>query len=261
MTINPNGRILWEGVSPYDGTPIVCIVTGLSQGSANTKTGAMFQTWILPRNVKPNEAFKDGRGRSVCGDCPHAGYNQATCYVKFFHAPLSVWNAYHRGSYAPIGQDWHLFTGHAVRFGSAGDPAMVPADIWQRILEFCDSHTGYSHQWRQPWAQGLKGICQASCDGFADYLAASEGWVEVASSWLPKVRPHPKGWHTVPPALRRARKQPARPAPCAMAQAQTCSSMRMVPAPLRSQPDPCPHRQTLPSLDHASLQHQPHRRI
>ncbi len=177
MSINPNGRILWEGISPYDGSPIVCIVTGLSQGSANTKTGTMLQTWILPRDVKPNEAFKDGRGRSVCGDCRHAGYNQATCYVKFFHAPLSVWNAYHRGSYAPIGQDWHLFTGHAVRFGSAGDPAMVPADIWARILEFCDSHTGYSHQWRQPWAQGLRGICQASCDGFADYLAASKaGW-------------------------------------------------------------------------------------
>ena len=70
MTINPNGRILWEGISPYDGTPIVCIVTGLSQGSANGKTGEMFQTWILPRDVKPNEAFKDDRGRSVCGDCP-----------------------------------------------------------------------------------------------------------------------------------------------------------------------------------------------
>ena len=47
-------------------------------------------------------------------------------------------------------------------------------EIWQRILEFCDSHTGYTHQWRQPWAQGLRGICQASCDGFADYMAASD---------------------------------------------------------------------------------------
>ena len=177
MTINPNGRVLWEGVSPFDGTPIVCIVTGLSQGSANGKTGTMLQTWILPRDVKPHHGFKDGRGASVCGDCPHAGYNQGSCYVKWFQAPLSVWDAYHRGSYAPIGQDWHLFTGRAVRFGAAGDPAMVPAEIWSRILEFCDSHTGYTHQWRQPWAQGLRGICQASCDGFADYMAASEaGW-------------------------------------------------------------------------------------
>ena len=49
MSINPNGRILWEGVSPFDGQPIVCIVTGLSQGSANGKTGTMLQTWILPQ--------------------------------------------------------------------------------------------------------------------------------------------------------------------------------------------------------------------
>ena len=62
MSINPNGRILWEGVSPYDGTPIVCIVTGLSQGSANGKTGAMFQTWILPRDVKPNEGIQGRPG-------------------------------------------------------------------------------------------------------------------------------------------------------------------------------------------------------
>ena len=177
MTINPNGRILWEGVSPFDGSPIVCIVTGLSQGSANGKTGTMLQTWILP-GISSHTTASRMAGAPVSAATAHTpAITRDPATSSGFRLPCRCGNAYHRGSYEPIGQDWHLFTGRAVRFGAAGDPAMVPAEIWSRILEFCDSHTGYSHQWRQPWAQGLRGICQASCDGFADYLEASEaGW-------------------------------------------------------------------------------------
>jgi hypothetical protein len=177
MATNNNGRILWEGFSPIDGAPIVCIVTGFTDRSANGKTGSMLQTWILRQDVKPNVAFKNGQGRSVCGDCPHAGYNNGTCYVRWYQAPLSVWNCYKRGNYAPIGSDWHLFDGASVRFGAAGDPAMVPGHVWRCILQYAAANTGYTHQWRQPWAQHLKGICQASCDGMADYIdATAHGW-------------------------------------------------------------------------------------
>lgn len=177
MPQNLNGRVLWEGLSPYDGAPIVCIVTGLADRSANGKTGAMLQTWILRQDIPPHHAFKDGSGASVCGDCPHAGYNGNTCYVRWYQAPLAVWNCYRRGGYPAIGSDWSLFSDATVRLGSAGDLAMVPADVWRLILEHCGTHTGYTHQWRQPWAQHLKGICQASCDGLADYLeATANGW-------------------------------------------------------------------------------------
>ena len=177
MATNNNGRILWEGLSPYDQAPIVCIATGFTDRSANGKTGSMLQTWILRQDVKPNEAFKSGQGRSVCGDCPHAGYNNGTCYVRWYQAPLAVWNCYKRGNYAPIGSDWHLFEGASVRFGAAGDPAMVPGHVWRCILQYAAANTGYTHQWRQPWAQHLKGICQASCDGMADYIdATAHGW-------------------------------------------------------------------------------------
>lgn len=175
--LNNNGRILWEGPSPVDGAPIVCIVTGLTERSANGKTGSMLQTWILRQDVPPHHAFINGSGASVCGDCPHAGYNNNTCYVRWYQAPLSVWNCYRRGGYLQIGYSWPIFKDATVRFGAAGDPAMVPADIWRLILEHCANHTGYTHQWRQPWAQDLKGICQASCDGLADYLeATANGW-------------------------------------------------------------------------------------
>ena len=60
--MNTNGRIIAESVSPYDGAPIVLIVTGFDKVSANDKTGSMLQSWILRTDVKPNEAFKDERG-------------------------------------------------------------------------------------------------------------------------------------------------------------------------------------------------------
>jgi hypothetical protein len=177
MATNYNGRILWEGQSNYDGAPIVVIATGFTESSGNDKTGGMIQTWILRQDVKPNEAFKNGLGSSVCGNCPHAGYNKNTCYVLWYQAPLSVWNCYKRGNYPKIGSDWHLFDNVCLRVGSAGDPAMCPGDVWVEPILRAQKHTGYTHQWRQDWAQHLKGLVQASCDGLGDYLeATAHGW-------------------------------------------------------------------------------------
>lgn len=176
---NPNGRIIWEGLSPIDNAPIVLIATGLgSSKSSNPKTGHMVQTWILRQDIKPNEGHKNGSNRSVCGNCPHAGYNNNSCYVKWFQAPLAVWKCYKRGGYKHLSnEDLSLFDGVALRLGSAGDPSMIPLEVWQKLLTNVRSHTGYTHQWREAWGQAYKGICQASCDGMRDYIeASSHGW-------------------------------------------------------------------------------------
>jgi hypothetical protein len=184
---NANGRILWEGLSPVDGAPIVCILTGLTDSSANEKTGRMLQTWILRQDIAPHHAKAAGLDLSICGNCPHRKWRnvgdalepaQDSCYVLAYQAPYAVWNCYLNGSgYAPIGDDWHLLAGAALRMGSYGDPAMVPALVWLKAVGAAATHTGYSHQWRQPFAQGLKGLVQASCDGMADYLeATANGW-------------------------------------------------------------------------------------
>ena len=176
---NPNGRIIWEGLSPFDNEPIVLIATGLgSSKSLNPKTGSMNQTWILRQDIKPNEGHKNGKNGSVCGNCPHAGYNQGSCYVRWFQAPLAVWKCYKRGGYKHLdNKDLDLFNDVALRLGSAGDPAMIPVEQWQKLLSRVRSHTGYTHQWRTEWGQAYKGICQASCDGMRDYIeASSHGW-------------------------------------------------------------------------------------
>ena len=172
---NPNGRILFEGVSPLTGQKIVCIITGLKTSTSNEKTGDMLQTWILLQDHKPNEAHKNGLNRGVCGDCPHAGWNQGSCYVKWFQAPLQVWKSYKAGRYDYFSNsDLKLVKNRALRMGSAGDPTMIPLSVWNPLLSVCKSHTGYSHQYRHDFAIDFKNVLQASCDNFDDYLYASD---------------------------------------------------------------------------------------
>ena len=54
--------------------PIVAILTGLRSPSANRKTGAMAQLWILSADESPVDASQSGADASVCGDCPLRWY-------------------------------------------------------------------------------------------------------------------------------------------------------------------------------------------
>ena len=170
----PNSYILWEGLSPLDGKPLVLIATGFNARSANGKTGDMIQTWVLRQDVHPVEAFIGPEGYSNCGGCTHK--EDGSCYVNWGQAPTAIWRAYRRGSYGLI-PTWEIFNGRMLRIGSAGDPAMVPIYIWEAALAHAKGHTGYTHQWRESFAHPFKGIVQASCDGFEDYLeATAHGW-------------------------------------------------------------------------------------
>lgn len=173
-----SGIVLWTGASPVDGSPLVCIAT---LGSRNRKTGAMAQTWIMRADVAPHVAVATGMDVACCGMCPlrpHMAGHGVRCYVRTSDAPLSVWRAYHRGAYPVAGTDQHarlLAKVHAagVRAGSYGDPAMVPPAVWAAL----PVATGYTHQWRAPWAQAHAAWCMASCDGPGDVAEArAAGW-------------------------------------------------------------------------------------
>ena len=189
MPTNPNGRILYEGPSMLDGAPIVVIATGFAESSANDKTGAMIQTWILRADLPPHHAFKAPEGASVCGDCPHR--LNRTCYVLWYQAPLAVWNCWRTGAgYAPATPA--DFDGRDLRLGSAGDPAAVPRWIWESILPRVRKRTGYTHQWRRGVGAWLRGTVQASCDSLADLTdARGAGWRTFTV--LPLDPPDPAG--------------------------------------------------------------------
>jgi hypothetical protein len=179
-----NGFILYQGPSELDGAPIVCIATGFAKPSANTKTGAEIQTWILRADLNPYAATQNGADASICGACKHRGTiadgrNVArTCYVRItMGGPAAVWRAYRAGSYREA--SWSTIVdqvrGRMLRLGSYGDPAAVPAVIWQDLAAVAAAHTGYTHQWRV--RSDLRALCMASVDSVAEYLEAkAAGW-------------------------------------------------------------------------------------
>ena len=174
----PLGFIIDQGLSPIDSKPYVAILT---LKTSNRKTGNMAQVWILRSDINPVEAVNTARDYSICGDCPHRkqanGYR--SCYVNVGQAPNSVYKAFKKGRY-PIATSKDLkaaVAGRKVRWGAYGDPAVLHKNVVDEINSYAVSHTGYTHQWRSDYAQQFKGLFQASCDGFTDYLEASQsGW-------------------------------------------------------------------------------------
>lgn len=176
----PNGVVVYRGPSQIDGRPIVAVATGLARPSTNAKTGDMVQVWVLVDGIKPHEAVFDGRDVSVCGDCPHRYIDGAgSCYVNPLHGPDAVMRAVASGTYTavPLVQAAELVRGRKVRLGAYGDPAAVPLEVWDALLEHADGWSGYTHQWRRAIARGLSRYCMASVETPRQQRhAISRGW-------------------------------------------------------------------------------------
>jgi len=176
----PNGIIFYRGFSPIDNAPIVGIAVF---ESANIKTGNMIQTYIIRSDIDPISAVKTGEDESVCGDCVHRGNEtrKRTCYVDHSKSVNAVFQAFKRGSYPDFSHNIALasqwFKARKVRLGAYGDPAMIPAETWTEMLALAIDWTGYSHQWRQPFAQAHRELCMASADSVSDRdVARAMGW-------------------------------------------------------------------------------------
>ncbi len=149
--------------------------------SENPKTGNMVQVWILPRDVSPVQAVKDGSDDIICFDCKHRGENgkNRTCYVRVPNAPNGVWKAYQRGRYPMLAiEDYkYTFRGRKIRFGAYGEPVLIPLPIFRELAVQSDGWTGYTHQWRNTEYLPYSAYIMASVDSPAEYDAAKRlGW-------------------------------------------------------------------------------------
>ena len=173
------GFIIDRGLSPIDGQPYVAILT---LESSNRKTGNMAQVWIMREDINPVEAVQTGEDVTICGNCPHRKQQDGTrsCYVNVGQGPNSIWKAYKRGAYRKRWSYYELsliLKAKRIRWGAYGDPSIINPDVVVKLNKFAQGHTGYTHQWRSEFASPFVGIFQASCDGFNDYLTASDmGW-------------------------------------------------------------------------------------
>lgn len=174
----PKGYVLQRGISPIDGNPFVVIAT---MHSENSKTGDMIQVTVLREDVDPKTAIETGDDYTVCGNCRHRKQPDGTrsCYVDVVRmGPQKIYEAYKNKRYGELSElDMADVQGRKIRWGTYGDPSIIDTTLVKTFNGFAAGHTGYTHQWRQPWAQWCKGVFMASCDSKDDYHAATEaGW-------------------------------------------------------------------------------------
>lgn len=169
-----SGMILYRGPSLIDGAPVVAIACGFTRGRINRKTGLAIQTYILRSDVPPSVAAKSGEDRSVCGDCPLRPSVSGVCYVEMGKGVYWVWRALQEDRYDAA--DYSRLCGWHVRIGTYGDPAAVPAEVWEQVTAHAANWSGYTHQWRS-CDQRLRATCMASVETVEDQaIAAAMGW-------------------------------------------------------------------------------------
>ena len=169
---NGNTACLWSGPSRLDRSKTVALLlSGLSSGSTNGKTGAMLQAHIVQLDDHPSE---DRSG--ICGGCPLL----SRCYLEWSKAPAGVRRSLLAGR---VGYLSPVLAGElaaardcGVRLGASGDPAAIPVHVWRQLLAGGAWHTGYTHQWRRLSAS-VWGFLMASVEtDAARDKAEAAGW-------------------------------------------------------------------------------------
>lgn len=165
---------IWQGKSPFNNAEIISIHTNLVNLSENPKTGPMSQIFILDANTPPYEKIKTGDFGS-CGNCPLSPHknNNIKCYVarRGWESPNSVWKAYRQND---IEFQESLLALNIrkmpIRFGSYGDPAMLPQDVFENIYKNAKNvlknktHTAYTHQFDNKFSEWIKKYALASVE-------------------------------------------------------------------------------------------------
>jgi hypothetical protein len=194
-TAKPLGVILHRGQSAFDGSPYVVIMP-LGKPSKNGKTGKMLQTYILRSHVHPVMAVRNGGDVGICNDCPMRGLVSfpkrqppkvkrkrfRACYVNVGQGPTMVYDAFKRGRYVDYDPALHaeFIRGRKVRFGTYGEPVLIPLNVVEHLVSLSSGWTGYTHQWANLHFAGYQRYLMASVHGltgpWSREHAKSLGW-------------------------------------------------------------------------------------
>ena len=178
-TKQPNGYIFYRGASQIDGQPIVAVAI---RGSANSKTGNMVQTYILPDNgLSPFINAKNGNDKTVCGDCKHKPTKGKTCYVFLPQGANQVHKGVLQGSYPESLEDASIMcTNRVNRMGAYGNPSAVPTPVWEQLNKYTTGHCSYEHNWLDELGKfdpSIMKYSMASVDSEEEYhLAKDKGY-------------------------------------------------------------------------------------
>ena len=122
-------------------------------------------------DVEPRLALQEGLDKTVCGTCSI----HDECYVNPVRGPLAAWQAWLTSTYEPL--DLDAWIGRFVRLGEYGEPTLIPLPLTKQIVSRAQRAIGYTHQWRERWAQKYRPYLMASVETDADAKRAKrKGW-------------------------------------------------------------------------------------
>lgn len=176
-----NKKVIW-----FDGNNIFVIRRGKT---SNEKISAgkdeivqtytfSYEQWMYANNM-PKRVMKEffGLDASNCLDCPFSGnsgngkcythkYNQYAGFMSMLksikESDLTILNA----------QKWrdviHMSANVFVRFGTYGEPSLLPITMVRHMSMASKSWTGYTHQSHKAWASDYKDYFMASLESATD---------------------------------------------------------------------------------------------
>lgn len=159
---------------------IVVLSGGDAKGSVNRKTGKMLQLSVLVRSQNPVEAVQTGTDEKVCGSCSLRGsLGSRPCYVNVARGPKRQWLRYQAGRMKRATADvFHRIRSRrrAIRFGSYGDPGLLPIHVIQHALAFSNGGwTGYTQLWRTTDTHRSFFMASVQSNGERQF-AKAKGW-------------------------------------------------------------------------------------
>ena len=173
----------WQGPSTIDGQDIMAVVSCEKRASNNDKTGDMVQVGFMRTDMKPSAAVKEGKDRSICGDCPlraqvrkDTGNGEAPCYVN------TMWKASTWKAATALKEDIDAavkaMKRKPVRCGEYGNMSSIPREVAEELLMAASKGwTLYDHEWRKADNQWLRSWAMASVHSMAEALEAqARGW-------------------------------------------------------------------------------------
>ena len=174
MSTKPNTYLLHEGKTE-NGERFGVFATLQSK---NIKTGNMIQLAVILLDHHPVVAVQSGLdAETICRGCPFASGNG--CYVEVGKSVAAIWNAWKRGNVPMLPKDkWEeTFSNRMVRFGSYGNPSLIPLAIVRKIARLSNGWTGYFHDWHlmtSKRARAYGEFFMASTDTKESYARAQE---------------------------------------------------------------------------------------
>lgn len=171
--------VLWAGKSRLNRKrDIVVYATGHKRPSANKKTGAMIQYWVVGSDGAKHAACPASCHSLQTGTC----YAGACSYVRGGGIKRSLASGT-EGTVANL-----LECGRPHRLTAIGDPASLPVSVWRAVFSAIRSSgqrwTGYTHAWRT--SPHLRDAVMASVDSPEESAEAQGlGWRTFR-----KIQPH-----------------------------------------------------------------------